>query len=139
MIQFILDKNGKAPISTADHDGTKFTREEDMKNRVLAVLAAIATKTPLSIFDNLHMKRYTQCLNSKHHPPYELERNRIVEVIIDYVSSEIAKILEERRLELGEGFVLVATDFLDGSSSSQAVSCTGNWFDFSLILCWQFK
>ena len=34
-----------------------------------------------------------------------------MEVIIDYVSSEIAKILEECRLELGEGFVSVATDF----------------------------
>jgi hypothetical protein len=34
-----------------------------------------------------------------------------VEVIFDYVSSEIAIILEECRLELGEGFVLVATDF----------------------------
>ncbi len=109
--QLILDKNGKAAVSTADHDGTKFTREEDMENHVLAVLAAIATKTPLRIFDNLHMKRYIQRLNSKHHPPYGLERNRIVEVIIDYVSSEIAKILEECRFELGEGFVLVATDF----------------------------
>jgi hypothetical protein len=83
-IQFILDKNGKAAVSTADHDGTKFTREEDMENRVLAVLAAIAIKTPLSIFDNLHMKRYTKCLNSKHHPPYGLKHNSIVEVIIDY-------------------------------------------------------
>jgi hypothetical protein len=110
-IQFILDMNGKAAVSTADHDGTKFTREEDTENRVLAVLAAIATKTPLSIFDNLHMKRYTHRLNSKHCPPYGLERNHIVEVIIDYVSSEIAKILEERHLELGEGFVLAATDF----------------------------
>jgi hypothetical protein len=52
-IQFILDKNGKATVSTADHDGTKFTREENMENCVLAVFAAIATKTPLSIFDNL--------------------------------------------------------------------------------------
>ncbi len=33
-----------------------------------------------------------------------------MEVINDYVSSEIAKILEEQRLELEEGFVLVATD-----------------------------
>jgi hypothetical protein len=110
-IKFIFDKNGKATAGTADHDGTKLTREKDMENRVLAVLAAIATKTPLSIFDNLHMKRYTQCLNSKHPPPYGLECNRIVEVIIDYVSSEIAKIIEECRLELGEGFVSVATDF----------------------------
>ena len=110
-LKFIFDKNGKAALSTADHDGTKLTREDDMENRVLAVLAVIATKTPLSIFDNLHMKRYTQRLNSKHRLPYGLERNRIVEVIIDYVSSEIANILEERRVELGEGFILVATDF----------------------------
>ena len=34
-----------------------------------------------------------------------------MEVIIDYVSSEIAKILEEHHLELGEGFVSVTTDF----------------------------
>jgi hypothetical protein len=110
-IQFILDKNSKATVSTADHDGTKFTREEDTENRVLSVLGAIATKTSLSIFDNLHMKRYTQRLNSKHRPPYGLECNCIVEVLIDYVSSEIAKILKEHRLELGEGFVSVATDF----------------------------
>ena len=31
--------------------------------------------------------------------------------MIDYVASEIAKIIDERRLELGDGFVSVSTDF----------------------------
>ncbi|KAL7502257.1 hypothetical protein ACHAXN_000889, partial [Cyclotella atomus] len=110
-LQYVLEKNGKPIISTADHDGTKYTREEDMENRVYAVLAAVATKTPFNIFDNNHMKMYLQSLNSKHRPPYGLERNRIVEVMIDYVASEMAKIIDEWRLELGDGFVSVSTDF----------------------------
>ena len=32
-------------------------------------------------------------------------------ICIDYVTSEIAKILVEHRIELREGFVLVSTDF----------------------------
>lgn len=110
-LQYVLEKNSKPIISTADHDGTKYTREEDMENRVYAVLAAVATKTPFNIFDNNHMKMYLQSLNSKHRPPYGLERNRIVEVMIDYVASEMAKIIDEWRLELGDGFVSVSTDF----------------------------
>ncbi len=56
-IQFILDKNGKATVSTADHDGTKFIREEDMENRVLAVLAAIAVGLGLMTKDQYTASR----------------------------------------------------------------------------------
>lgn len=110
-LRFLLDKAKKAISSTADHDGTRYTRDEDMVYRVLAVLAAIGSKTPLSIFDNRFMKNYTSALNSKHRTPYPLERNRIVIVVIDYVMSEFTKILCERREELGDAFISATTDF----------------------------
>jgi hypothetical protein len=110
-LQFILDNENKAIVSTSDHDGTKYPRSEDMEFRVRAVIAAITAKSPLSIFDNEFMQMYLSALNSFHSPPYHRERNRIVCVIMDYVMLEFSKIVSERRLLLGEGFVSVSTDF----------------------------
>jgi hypothetical protein len=110
-LQCILDSNGKAVISTEDHDGTKYTRSDDMKLRVCAVIAAIGRKRPLSIYNNDFMRMYLSSLNSYHSPPYRRERNRIVSVIMHYAMLEFSKIVSERRLVLGEGFVSVCTDF----------------------------
>jgi hypothetical protein len=60
-LKFLLDKAKKAISSTKDHDGTKYTRDEDMFLRVLAVLAAIGCKSPLSIFDNKFMMLRSGC------------------------------------------------------------------------------
>lgn len=110
-LQFLLDKDKKAITSTSDHDGTRNTRDEDMELRVLAVLAAIGCKSPLSIFDNIFMQRYIHALNPKHRSPHRLERVRIVNVILDYCMAELAKILSERCEALGGAFVSASTDF----------------------------
>jgi hypothetical protein len=126
-LKYLLDKAKKATYSTKDHDGTRYTREEDMSYRVLAVLAAIGCKSPLSIFDNKFMKRYISALNPKHKTPYALERNRIVEVIIDYSKSEYSKIFAERREALGDGFMSASTDFwTDPHRKEQFAALTGD-------------
>jgi hypothetical protein len=50
--------SGKALVSTADGDGTKYAKAEDMTNRVVAVMAAVGSNIPLSIFDNVMFKNY---------------------------------------------------------------------------------
>jgi hypothetical protein len=110
-IECIISQAGKAVFNTIDHDGTKYSRGEDMENRVRAVIAAIGSKVPLAIFDNEFMKIYLHGLDSKHQTPYRRERNRIVEVIMDYVALEFSKIVSERRSVLGGGFISVSTDF----------------------------
>lgn len=111
-LRFIVDlqnkKIGKGP--TADGE-LKYTRNDDMINRVMAVLGAVGSKQPLSIFDNKHMRAYIQRLNPRHQPPYRLERVRIVEVLIDYVALEISRIVKERRSVLGEAFASGSIDF----------------------------
>jgi hypothetical protein len=82
-----------------------------MELHVLAVLAAIGCKSPLSIYDNTFIKRYIGALNPKHQSPYKLERVRIVKVIIDYCMAELARILSERQEALGGAFVSASTDF----------------------------
>jgi hypothetical protein len=59
-------------IISRDSEG-KYSREVDMVNQVAAVKAAIASKTPLSLFDNPQMKEYHHKLDPKHSPPYHLE------------------------------------------------------------------
>ena len=89
----------------------KYKREEDMLNRVLAVFAAVGSKVPLSIFDNDYIKAYIHQLDPKHRQPHQLERTRIVEVIMDLGMLEFKQIVNERRDELGNSFVSVTTDF----------------------------
>ncbi len=44
--------------TTADSDGTKYTRDEDMVLRVKGVIAAVGSKILLAIFDNIFMRIY---------------------------------------------------------------------------------
>ena len=57
-LSHLLAADGKALSSTADRDGTKYTREEDMVNRVMAVIAIVGSNMPLSIFDNAMLQNY---------------------------------------------------------------------------------
>ncbi len=97
--------------TTADHDGTKYTRDEDMVLRVKGVIAAVGSKIPLAIFDNIFMRIYLNSLNSKHRPPYCLERIRIVEIMADCVMLEFTRILEELRDAVGGALMSAAIDF----------------------------
>jgi hypothetical protein len=90
-MKYLLSLDGKALGSTADVDGAKYTQEEDMTNRVMAVMAAVGSNVPLSIFDNVMFKNYLQHLDSKHRAQYCLERMRIIEVLMDGAMQELSK------------------------------------------------
>jgi hypothetical protein len=82
-ISHILRLLGKHTcIINGDSEG-KYPQEVDMVNQVAADKAAIASKTPLSLFDNPQMKEYLCKLDPKHSPPYCLERTRILEVMMN--------------------------------------------------------
>jgi hypothetical protein len=66
-----------------------------MVNQVAPVKAAVASKTPLSVFDNPQMKEYLCKLDPKHSPPYHLERTCILEVLIDAAMKELVQKLTE--------------------------------------------
>lgn len=108
-LRYLLACDGKS-LSTAG-DGAKYSREEDMINRVLAVMAAVGSNVPLSIFDNAMFKTYLHALDSKHRTPYRLERTRIIEVIMDGAMQELSRMITDRRSVLGQGFVSASTDF----------------------------
>ena len=113
-IDFIL-RSGQKEGADSNPELAKYDRETDMPFRVKAVLAAVASKQPLSIFDNIFMHGYIHSINSKHKLPYRLERNRIVECMIDYSMLELKQILYERRDELGEAFASINIDFYTDS------------------------
>jgi hypothetical protein len=97
--------------TTADHDGTKYTRDEDMVLCVKGVIAAVGSKIPLATFNNIFMRLYLNSLNSKHQPPYHLERIRIVEIMANYVMLECSRILEECREAIGGALMSAVIDF----------------------------
>jgi hypothetical protein len=83
----------------------------DMKLRVAGIKASLGGKLPLSLFENVFVCKYLAQLNPKHHPPYCLERIRIIECMIDYVKLELGFIMEEHRLELLSGFMSGTINF----------------------------
>jgi hypothetical protein len=82
-----------------------------MTNRVMAVMAAVGSNVPLSIFDNVMFKNYLRHLDSKHRAPYHFEWMRIIEVLMDGAMQELSRMIKECRNILREGFVLASTDF----------------------------
>ena len=76
-----------------------------MINCVMAVMAAVGSKVPLSIYDNNCVKSYLHKLNSRHCSPHQLERNCIIEVIIDLVMLEFKNVIDESRIANGTPFV----------------------------------
>ncbi|KAL7476074.1 hypothetical protein ACHAW6_004774 [Cyclotella cf. meneghiniana] len=64
-LKHILKLSGKS-IGLRSDDAPKYRREDDMMNRVLAVIAAICSKFPLSVYDNEVMRWYPNELNPKH-------------------------------------------------------------------------
>jgi hypothetical protein len=82
-LKYLLSINGKVLSTTANADGTKHTWEEDMSNRVMAVMAGASSNMPLNVFDTAMFKQYLCRLDSKNHSPYCLKRTRIIEVLMD--------------------------------------------------------
>jgi hypothetical protein len=110
-ISHILRLLGKHTcIINGDSEG-KYPQEVDMVNRVAAVKAAIASKSPLSLFGNPQMKEYLCKLDPKHSPPYYLEQTRILEFMMDAAMKELVQMLTECREHLHESFVFGTIDF----------------------------
>ncbi len=110
-LSHLLAADGKALASTPDCNGTKYTREEDMTNRVMAVMAIVGSNMLLSIFDNAMLQNYLRSFNSKHRTPHQVERNQIIEAMMDCAMKELSNILSNRCAELRGGFVSASTDF----------------------------
>jgi hypothetical protein len=102
---------GKHPGVNNEEFSGKYPRNVEMVNQVAAVKAAVASKTPLSVFDNPQMREYLHKLDPKHSPPYCLERTCILEVRMDAAMKELVQMLTERREQLHEGFVSGTIDF----------------------------
>jgi hypothetical protein len=95
----------------------------DMKLHVAGIRAAVGGKLPLSVFENVFIREYLAQLNPKHHPPYCLERIRIIEYMIDYAKLELGFIMEESHLESLSGFLSGTIDFWVGSHRTQQFGC----------------
>jgi hypothetical protein len=65
---------------------------------VLAVMAAVSSNMPLSIFDNAMFKTYLRRLDSKHRTLYHLERTRIIEVLMDGAMQELLSRMMDKDL-----------------------------------------
>jgi hypothetical protein len=98
----------------------KYSRNEDIVRRVLAVIALVSSNIPLSVFQNDHMKIYLNSLDPKHQLPHHLEINRILEVMADYAMKELAAIIAEQREVLREGFISLSTDFVSDPVRKEA-------------------
>ena len=119
-ITSILKLDRKAPVNDDGSDLVKFSREEDMESRVLAVMFGIACKTVLCAFGDVYFRNYTMSLEPKHKPPHHLEVNRITEVMIDGALFEFVKIVEEQRKLLRHSFISLSTDFVTDASRREA-------------------
>ncbi len=95
----------------------------DMILCVAGVKVAVGGKLPLSVFENVFVRDYLAQLNPKHHPPYRLERIRIIQCMIDYVKLELGLIMAERRMELLSGFLSGTIDFWTDSCCKQQFGC----------------
>eukprot|EP00956_Cyclotella_meneghiniana_P041621 scaffold232674_cov36-Cyclotella_meneghiniana.AAC.1 len=106
-IKYILQQDGKLDATDANNVAiTKYSVEDDILRQVLAVMAAVASKIPLSVFKNVYFRNYTQSLDPKHNPPDHLKITRIIEVLIDAGVVEFVKICNERRKLLRHGKVV---------------------------------
>ena len=110
----------QVPSGDVGSQAQKYPRALDMTRRVSVAKAAISSKTPMSIYDNVHMKSYLEKLDNRHLPPTRLERSCIIEVLSDGTYLELGRILGERRDELYDGFVNAALDFWTGSARKEA-------------------
>jgi hypothetical protein len=69
-LSHLLAADGKALASTLNCNGTKYTWEEDMTNRVMAIMAIVGSNMLLSIFGNAMLQNYLRSLNSKQGTPH---------------------------------------------------------------------
>jgi hypothetical protein len=90
---------------------------------VAAVKACVGEKIALAVSENVFFQNYLKQLNPGHHPPYQLERIRILECMIDYAKQELGWIMDEWRKELAKNFMSGTIDFWTNPHRKQQVGC----------------
>ena len=115
-IKMILEFSGK-PITSSDANA-KYPRDLDMENRVAAVFAIIASKCPLSLFDNHYMREYLALLDDKHSPPHRLERLRLIQVTMDLGKLEVARIMNVSTLHSPNSIYLISFELIHAPTVS---------------------
>ena len=115
-LQMIFDYADK-PITSSDANA-KYARESDMENRVAAVFAIIASKSPLSLFDNDYMKEYLALLDEKHTTPHRIERLRLIQVTMDLGKLEVARIMNVSTLHLPTSVYLISFELIHAPTVS---------------------
>jgi hypothetical protein len=120
-MQYILQQDRKLTSASSMTDPVdKHSQEEDILRQVLAVMAAISSKIPLSVFSNVYFRNYARSLDPKHRPPHNLAINRIIEVLIDGMVLEFVRIVDEHRKLLRQGFISLSTDFATDPNRRQS-------------------
>ncbi|KAL7514082.1 hypothetical protein ACHAWX_000792 [Stephanocyclus meneghinianus] len=84
------------------------------------VMAAVAAKIPISVFQGVYSQNYTSALNPKHKSPHALKINRISEVLIDGAVLEFTRIVKEQRKKLCFGFISLTTNFVTDPNHHQS-------------------
>ena len=79
----VLTKKDKPSCTDADPGAPveKAAQKDDMVRRVLAVIAGVTSKIPLSVFSNPDFRAYIESTNPTHKPVHYLEINCIIEVL----------------------------------------------------------
>ncbi|KAL7541905.1 hypothetical protein ACHAXR_011364, partial [Thalassiosira sp. AJA248-18] len=111
----LIFQHGKKPMD-AFGEIAVHPREVDMVNRVKAVRALAASLQPLSLFDGIDMRDYIRSLDPKHTPPHRLERLCLLMVFIDGAMMEFARIIEDARDDMDNGFMSALIDFWTDST-----------------------
>ena len=120
-LRYILQQDRK--LATASENNVviiKYSQEEDILRQVLAVMAGVSSKFPLSVFKNVYFRNYMRSLDPKHRPPDHLKINRIIEVMVDGAVLEFVRICNERRKLLRHGFISLTTDFVTDPHRKQS-------------------
>ena len=120
-LQYSLQQGCKLPKSTDLASAVeKFSRDEDIVHCVRGVMAAVAAKISVSVFQGVYFQNYTSVINPKHKPPHALKINRIIEVLIDGAVLAFTRIVEEECKKLCFGFISLTTNFVTDPNHHQS-------------------
>ncbi len=98
-------------------------RKIDTVLHVKALKVCVGAKFALAVSKNVFFLEYLKQLNPGYHPPYRLERIRILECMIDYAKQELGWIMDEWWQELFKTFMSGTIDFWTDLHCKQQFGC----------------
>ncbi len=107
----IMELNNTKSSTIAEMNGEEiYNKEEDTVLGIKGVIALVSSKSPLSFFEDSHVKDWVRSLNPRHRLPYRIMRIRMLQVVQDLNVLEFARIVKDRREDLIEAYVCGQTD-----------------------------